>query len=190
MSDAAAVPQGNLCPKCGASLADKAIACPSCGAQVAKAKPDKIEMTMAYKIAAATLILNGLALVAEAVLSKDQDSIRGIRGAIFSVIIGAYLFTGKRGALTWAKVAAILGGVVFTAINVVQGDVISAVLQFLFSLSLVGLLFGKAGTVRLVFCTLFIVGYFGLEGVALVMEATGHMPADNAPASTQPAPKT
>lgn len=189
MSDAAAVPQGNSCPKCGAGLMEKAIACPSCGAQVAKAKPDKIELTPAYKVAAATLILNGLLLVVEAVLSKDQDSIRGLRGAIVSVVIGAYLFTGKRGALTWAKVAAVLGGVVFTAINIAQGDVFSAVFQALYSLSLVGLLFGRAGKVRLAFCALFIVGYFGLEVVALVMEATGTIPSTTQP-TTQSAPKT
>lgn len=186
MSDAAAVPQGNLCPKCGASLADKAIACPSCGAQVAKAKPTTIELTTGQKIAAVTLILNGLALVAEAVLTKEQDAIRGLRPAIVSIIIGAYLFTGKPSALAWAKFAAIFGGVVFTILHIVQADIISAVLQVFFSLALVGLLFGKAGPVRLVFCILFIVGYFGLEGLGLIMEAGEKAPST----TTQTAPKT
>ncbi len=191
MSDAAAVPQGNLCPQCGASLEAKAIACPSCGAQVAKAKPSKIELTTGQKIAAATLILNGLAMIAEAIVTKDHDAAQGLRGSLASIVIGAYLFTGRPGALTWAKVAAILGGVLFTIIHVAQADIFSAVLQVFYSLSLVGLLFGKAGTVRLVFCTLFIVAYFGLETAGIVMEATGMLPSTTTPSTTpQSAPKT
>jgi len=149
MTDAAAVPQpqGNLCPKCGASLAEKAIACPSCGAQIVKAKPDKIELTTGQKIAAVVLIVNGLALVAEAVLIKDSDSIRGLKGALVSIVIGAYLFSGRPSALKWAKFAAIAGGVLYTGINIAQGDVFTAVSQFLYSLSLVGLLFGRAGKI-------------------------------------------
>ncbi len=187
MSDAAAIsqPQGNLCPKCGASLVEKAIACPSCGAQIAKAKPAKIELTMGQKIAAVVLILNGLALVAEAVLTKDSDSVRGLRGALVSVVIGIYLFSGKPSALTWAKFAAIAGGVVFTVINIVQGDIFSAVAQFLFSLSLVGLLFGRAGKIRLALCSLVILGYFGLEVAGIIMEVT-EKPVPTA----QSAPKT
>lgn len=186
MSDAAAIPQGNACPKCGASLGEKAIACPSCGAQVAKAKPTKIELTTGQKIAAVVLILNGLSLIAEAVLTKDKDAIHGLRGALVSIAIGAYLFSGRPSALNWAKFAAIAGGVVFTAINFSQGDMFSAVAQFLFSLSLVGLLFGRAGKARLVLCSLVIFGYFGLEAAGLVMELTQTAPAPTA----QDAPKT
>jgi hypothetical protein len=186
MSDPIAAPQANPCPKCGASLGEKAIACPSCGAQVAKAKPDKIVLTTGQKIAAIVFILNGLALVAEALLTKDTQTIRGVKGALVSIVIGGYLFTGRPSALVWAKIAAIAGGVLYTVINFTQGDVFTAAAQFLFSLSLVGLLFGKAGKVRLVFCSLVILVYFGLEGIGLVVEAMHPTP----PPSAQNAPKT
>lgn len=173
MNDTAIANPIIACPKCGADLVEKAIACAKCGAQVAQAKPDKIELTLGQKIAAGTLILNGIVLVLEMVLSKDPTAAQSARGAIASIIIGAYLFTGKPSALKWAKIAVIIGAVLYTGINIAQGDIFSAVFQVLFSLSLVGLLFGRAGTVRLVFCCLFILGYFGLETVGLIMMKTG-----------------
>jgi ribosomal protein L40E len=187
MSETVALPQEKLCPKCGAGLEDKAIACPKCGAQVAKAKPDKIELTTGQKIAAAVLILNGLALIAEAVLTKDANAIRGVRGAIVSMVLGGYLFTGKSAALKWAKFAAIFGGVLYTVLSLAQSDIFSAVAQAFFSLSLIGLLFGRAGKIRLAACCLVILGYFGLEIVGLYMTAT--RPPAAAPATSN-APKT
>lgn len=185
MSEEAVLTQQKLCPKCGAVLEPKAIACPQCGAQVAKPKPDKIELTTGQKIAAAVFILNGLALVAEAFLTHDKDAAQGARGAIVSIVIGAYLFSGRASALTWAKVAAILGGVVYTVINFAQGDMFTTVAQVLFSLTLVGLLFGKAGKVRLTLCLLVIVSYFALEGIGLYMTVT-----EKPDTTTQANPKT
>lgn len=187
MSEPATVAQEKLCPKCGASLGEKAIACPKCGTQIAKAQPDKIELTTGQKIAAVVLIVNGLAMVAETVLTKDSQAAHSVRSAIVSIALGGYLFTGRASALKWAKIAAILGGVLFTVLQVVQGDYFSAGLQLVFSLSLVGLLFGQAGKVRLALCGLVALGYFVLAGVGLYMEATK---TPEPPAQSAPTPKT
>jgi ribosomal protein L40E len=179
--------QPGLCPKCGAILGDKAIVCPKCGVQTAKPKPDRIVLTMGQKIAAAVLILNGLVLVLEAIITQDAQTSRGVRSAIVSIILGGYLFTGRPSALVWAKVAVILGAVLFTAIAVAQADLYTAVFQMLFSLSLIGLLFGRAGKIRLAVCVLMVLGYFGLEVVGLYMLSAEKPAPDPA---TQSAPKT
>lgn len=172
MSETAVMTPKKLCPKCGAELEPKAIACPKCGAQIAKAKAEKIELTLGQKIAAVVFIVNGLALIAEAIVTKDSESIRGVKSALIGIALGGYLFTGRASALKWAKFAAIFGGVVYTAINLAQNDIYSAVTQAVFSLALVGLLFGRAGKVRLAFCLLVVLSYFGLEGYGLYLTAT------------------
>jgi hypothetical protein len=186
MEEPSVAVQPGLCPKCGTILPEKAIACPSCGVQTAKAKPGKIELTLGQKIAAIVLILNGLVLVIEAVVTKDSQGSQSVRSAIISIILGGYMFTGRPSALTWAKVAAILGGVVFVAINAMKGDIYMVVFQLLFSLSLVGLLFGRAGKIRLAICILMVLGYFGLEAVGLYMLST-EKPAPDPAAQSAPA---
>jgi hypothetical protein len=170
MGENEATAEGIVCPKCGTGTQKDAIACTKCGAQLVKPKDKKIILTTGQKIAAGVLILNGLVLVLEAFLFKDAESSQSIRSALVSVVIGAYLFSGRSDALTWAKIGTIVGGVLFTAVYVIKQDIFTAVFQFLFSLSLVGLLFGKAGKVRLVLCSIIVLGYFALEGLGLSME--------------------
>jgi hypothetical protein len=184
---------GNPCPKCGASLQATAIACPQCGAQVAQAKSEWITLTTGQKIAALVFILNGISLVAEAILSKDAHAAQGARSAIISVVIGIYLFSNKASALKWAKIAVVLGGILYTGVSIAQGDVATAVTQVLFSLSLAGLLFGTAGKIRLAACCLLIFGYLSLETYGLYLmvhpDQAAAQGATADPAST-PAPAT
>jgi|GEM_PF-3333168 len=167
MSETAVMTKEKLCPKCGTSLEEKAIACPKCGAQIAKAKAEKIILTMGQKIAAIAFIVNGLALIVEAFVIKDSTTAQTLKGALVSIVLGAYLFSGRASALKWAKFAAIAGGILYTGLYIYQNDIYSAVSQVLYSLSLVGLLFGTAGKARLVLCSLMILAYFGFEVAGL-----------------------
>lgn len=180
MDEANAAVSSTACPKCGMALDEKAIACPGCGEQVVKAKSKTVTLTTGQKIAAAVFIINGLALLAEMFIFKDSGSTRSARGAIISIVLGAYLFTGRSEALLWGKIGTIIGLVFYTAIYVIQKDYFTAVIQVLFSLSLIGLIFGKAGKIRIILCSLVILGYLGLEGLGLYMEAKGQPVADEA----------
>ncbi len=163
MAENSAEITAGACPKCGAVLEPKAIACAGCGEQVAKVKQKKIELTNGQKIAAIVLIINGLFLILELLLIRGTDS-SVARSALVNIGIGAWMLSGSRAALTWAKIGTVIGAVAFPAIfYFVQHDIIMTVIQAVFSLSLIALLFGNAGKARVITALIFIVAYFGLE---------------------------
>ena len=181
-----AVLDAAACPKCGVAVAKEAIACPGCGAQVVKTDPKKIVLTLGQKIAAITLIVNGFFMIAEMFIMKSSSSPESssIRSALVNIGIGAWLFSSQKAALTWAKIGAVLGGVLFPAIYIfVQHDYFMAGIQIFFSLALVGLLFGKAGKVRIGFSVFAILAFFALEAVGLYMEMNGGI--DETPAAQE-----
>jgi hypothetical protein len=165
---------GVPCPKCGALVAKDALACPGCGAQAVKTDPKKAALTLGQKIAAITLIVNGIFLIAELFIMKSSAVSSTIRSALINIGIGAWLFTGQTAAVKWAKVGVILGGVLLPIIYIfAQHDYFLAVIQFFFSLALVGLLFGKAGKVRIGLAVPVILIFFGLEVFGLYSEIKG-----------------
>jgi hypothetical protein len=84
-------------------------------------------------------------------------------GILGSLVIGVLLLANKRGALIWARIVVILGAVIFPILHLVNNNYFLAILQILFSLSLIGLIFGKPKRLIIGFCLAFLIFYSLLE---------------------------
>lgn len=154
-------------------LLDNSRVCPNCGMKIIQMESSGC-LYVSYKIAAIMLIINSLFLVAELFILEEHDLIGHSFGSIIgSLVMGALILANKRGALMWARIAIIFGAVVFTAIQLANQNYFGAVIQLLFSLSLIGLIFGKPGNLRIGVCAVFLIFIVFLEIDGLQAEYTG-----------------
>jgi len=161
------------CENCKTPLLDNSRKCPSCGMKIIQ-MGDSGRLYVSYKIAAMMLIINSLFLVAELFIMEEYDPIgHSIGSIIVGLVMGVLILANKRGVLIWARIAIIFGAVVFTAIQLANQNYFGVVIQLLFSLSLLGLIFGKPGNLRIGICTAFLIFYVFLELDGLQAEHTG-----------------
>jgi len=171
-------PEGT-CPRCGGAIgvapegfappapaADASAALPWNGGEAAQASGPE-EVNPALRLPGAVLLLNAVLVVAERALvpGLGGDAPGGIGGAgIVSIVIdaalGISLLTGSERYRSLATLRAALGLLVFTGLHLFRGDMVSAVVQLVFSASLLMLLAGTPSGLR---------RGLGLLGVALCM---------------------
>lgn len=91
-----------------------------------------------------------------------------------SVGIGASLVAKSRKGLAFARVAVLLGALVFSASYIYSEDYIAAIIQFVFSVSLMGLIFGSPGFLRSRISISLICCYFLLQTFGTVAHLSGY----------------
>jgi hypothetical protein len=132
------------------------------------------------RIAGAVLMVNGVAAFGELFLPGVNDPTSGVLHSPLAIIVDlAVGLALLRGAKKWQNIAVyrvLLGCLLFTGAAVFQEDWFQAGFQVLFSASLLGLLWGKAGRARvgasLAATTLLMV----IEGIGLYSLSTGRNP--------------
>lgn len=162
------------CSKCSFNNADDAVKCVKCGEDLIITSKRRLK-NLAIKVAATAIIVNAIIVLIESFFIKDQILLGSpVNSVVTSVIIGVLLLVNRKGALTWAKVAIILGAIVFTALFIYKKDYFSAVFQLFFSLSLLGLIIGSPSKARVVAASSIIAVCFLLEIVGIVSLASGN----------------
>ncbi len=125
------------------------------------------EVALGARIAGALMILNGLLIAYESFALSMESSTPdwASRSFIFDLIIGITLVIGYNKLLPLAIFRVAAGALVFTGISLFAGDPFTAVFQLVFSASLLGLMLGNAGKVRIGIGA----GLFALYGAASVL---------------------
>lgn len=161
------------CPKCKVSIPSNIIKCPTCGNRISSKAINTVDL--AHKLAGAILILNSIFLLLEVIFFKNTGDQTGnpASSIIGSIIIGIMLIQGSEKGLYWGRIAVVFGAIIFTGIHLFMQDIFMAAFQIIFSVSLIILLFGKPGKIRILICCIVALGYFGLEGIGIHTEITG-----------------
>jgi hypothetical protein len=146
-------------------------------AAAAQASQGDASMSTGGRVAGGILILNGLAVAAEKAMMPGES---GIFSSPVSMLIdigfGIMLIAGKTEALPLAKFRAVAGGLVFPIVHLYQGNTLVALLQVIFSTSLVLLLFGRPAGLRLASGVTGAALCLGVELLGLRAIATGSNP--------------
>ncbi|HZS40828.1 MAG TPA: hypothetical protein VFF06_28540 [Polyangia bacterium] len=124
------------------------------------------EITRGARIAGACLIVNALLVFAEKIFVKDSGGGASVGIApIIDLVIGGALAAGQGKYRTWALVRCVLGALVFGALSLSGGDMISFGLQLAVSGALIALLVGDPGLARTIVATV----VFGLYVIVCVL---------------------
>src|SRR5712671_1229818 len=107
-------------------------------------------VTSGTRAAGIVLLLNATMNVASvALMPGDVGAINPLHGMVADLVVGIALITGRQKWHKWAYVRAVLGGLLFGGIFVAQGNWLAVVFQLMLSTSLVLLLAGQPGKLRL-----------------------------------------
>lgn len=161
------------CPNCSQPLAPGLAKCSHCGADLGSGE-GKFSLAAGHKVAAWVLIANALLVGAEKFIFNESSPGSGIHGLVISIAVGLYLLSGKRSALTWARVIAVLGLLLLGTLAFVKKDYIQGGVQVAFSLALLNLLLGRPGWGRVALSGLILVPYVLMEGSGIYYEYTGY----------------
>ena len=135
------------------------------------------EMTAGSRAAGIVLLLNVVVnLTAMALLPHESSGLSALHGLVVDAVVGGGLLTGKEKWHKWALVRAILGGVVYGGILAFQHDYSALAFQLMLSTSLVLLLLGKPGTLRIATAAVVCAPYFLMAAVGFVATKTGSNP--------------
>ncbi len=138
------------------------------------ATPAVPSLTTAQRIAGIILIVNGILVFTESAVMPSPDStFNPISAAIIDLLLGVMLVAGRTRVLGWVKFRVVAGAVVFTALYAVNGNLVMAAIQLLFSGALSGLLFGDPGKLRFSVSLVAVLALFALDLVGLLAEFTG-----------------
>lgn len=170
-------PEGT-CPRCGGAIgvapegfappapaADASAALPWNGGEAVQASGPE-DVNPALRLPGAVLLLNAVLVMAERALvpGLGGDAPGGMGAGVVSIVIdaalGISLLTGSERYRSLATLRAALGLLVFTGLHLFRGDMVSAVVQLVFSASLLMLLAGTPSGLR---------RGLGVLGVALCM---------------------
>jgi hypothetical protein len=165
------------CPQCGQLLDDASRVCGHCGFKPAETsgRGGSGELPLGARIGGAALVITAaLALLGFALGDRDLGPINPIAPAAIDVWVGSSLLRGSRKLLGFAKFRVIAGAVVYGVIFLGKGGPTTAILQVVFSLALCGLLFGKAGKVRIGVATAATAILVLLSLLGLQQTLTGH----------------
>jgi hypothetical protein len=131
---------------------------------VSTADPD--EVPTGARIAGLILVLNGIALIIE--MSKGMRTGGPSFASFVDIAVGAGLLIGSPRTLVWAKIRVGLGAVLLPILFLSQGNSMLAGVQMAFSLSLLALLIGDAGRLRIGIAMTVLGSYMAFEMVGLM----------------------
>src|SRR3954468_8895880 len=181
-----------LCPRCQNAAA--AAASPAEGGAEASApaartivEPLRIRepdapgfVTAGARAAGAILLLNAVVNVASVAVVPGDGGFNPLHGIVADLAVGIGLLSGRARWHKWAYVRALLGGLILGGILAARGDAFGVAFQLLLSGSLVLLLYGDPGRLRLAGACLLCAPYFALAGLGLVASRTGKNPVSAA----------
>jgi hypothetical protein len=131
-------------------------------------------VTSGTRAAGIVLLLNATMNVASvALMPGDVGAINPLHGIVADLAVGIALITGRQKWHKWAYVRAVLGGLVFGGIFAAQGNWLAVVFQLMLSTSLVLLLAGQPGKLRLGAGIALCAPYFLLAAFGLVASKAG-----------------
>jgi hypothetical protein len=152
--------------------------CPRCSQRVDPAPepvlaPELIPLPRGARLAGVFLLVNALAVVAEAALhaSSTMPGHTRIVAAIHDIVIGTMLMRGERKVLRWTIFRVCAGAAVFVSMGLTQSDYVGAGFQAAFSAALLMVLIGTPRRPRIVasvalFSMLMLVDTVALVGLA------------------------
>ncbi len=145
------------------------------------AAPVEEKAPQGARLAGAIMIVNGLALLAETSLGMDGpvkigSSTSSPTRLLFAFVIGALVLSGSTKAVKVARVLVGISGVVLPVLLFSQNQPLLATLQLAFSASLLLLLFGDAGRLRMGVAIALATGFFALEAAGLYGTVSGRHP--------------
>ncbi len=165
------------CPQCGQSYSESTEDCSHCGfgGGTAEEPSGDTECSSGARLAGGILVVFGLtALLGVALGGRGGEVVNPLGPALVDIWIGFTLLKGSRRFLGFAKFRVIAGAILYTGIAVVHQDPFSAVFQLVFSLTLCGLLFGTAGTLRKTLALVVAVPVMALSILGIQQNLTGH----------------
>src|SRR4051812_38314607 len=179
-----------LCPRCqnaaaAASPADRGAEAPAPARTIVEplriGEPDAPGLvTAGARAAGAILLLNAAVNVASVAIVPGDGGFNPVHGIVADLAVGIGLLSGRARWHKWAYARALLGGLIFGGIFAARGDAFGVASQLLLSGSLVLLLYGDPGRLRLVGACLLCAPYFALAGLGLVASRTGKNPVSAA----------
>jgi hypothetical protein len=144
------------------------------------APPVEDKAPLGARVAGVIMIVNGLAILAETSLGMASPVKIGSSGPptrlLFSFVVGALVLLGSIKAVKVARVLVVISAVVLPVILFSQGQPLLAALQMAFSASLLLLLFGDAGRIRMGVAAALATGFFTLEAAGLYGTVSGRHP--------------
>ena len=178
-----------VCPRCKeplaspphAALPDVAGSAPPTLLRAEEA-PAVERAPLGARLAGGIMVVNGLALLAETSLGLTESTKLGSATAsppvrlLFSFVLGALVLSGSERAIKVARVLVGISAVVLPAVLFSQSQPLVALLQLAFSASLLLLLFGDAGRIRMGVAFALAGAFFAVEGAGLYGIASGHHP--------------
>ncbi len=147
--------------------------CPHCAADLGSGE-GKFSLAAGHKVAAWVLIVNALLVGLEKFIFVESSPMTGIHGLVISIAVGLYLLSGKRSALTWARVIATLGLLLLGTLLFIKKDYLQGGIQVAFSIALLNLLLGRPGWMRVALSGLILVPYALMEASGIYYEHSGY----------------
>ncbi len=133
------------------------------------------------RAAGVLLLLNASMNVASvALMPGEGGAINPVHGIIADLAVGIALLSGREKWHKWAYVRAVLGGLIFGGIFAAQGNWLAVGFQLMLSASLVMLLAGNPGKLRLGGALALCAPYFALAALGLFAGRTGTNPLTSA----------
>lgn len=168
------------CPLCHAPVSLDWEKCKLCGTSLEDESESRIRLGQI--IAGLVLLVNGMIQLFFIFIQKRVEAgpVESPGNSVSSIIIAILLIFGHRKGILWGRAGVLIGAVVFPVLYISQNDPVTAIFQILFSLSLIGLLFGQPGKIRIGICISMLGLIFLLDSLGLYAELTGRNPIMNA----------
>ena len=137
-------------------------------------------VTTGSRMAGVVLLINASMNVASVALLPGEAGFNPVHGVIADLVVGIALLTGREKWQKWAYVRAVLGGLIFGGILAAQGNWLGVAFQLMLSTSLVLMLAGRPGKLRLGAAVALCAPYFAIATLGLVAGRTGANPLNSA----------
>jgi hypothetical protein len=177
-----------LCPRCQNAVAVDALPAVEQGGATAPERTPVIQqlqvrepdapgvVTAGSRAAGIVLLLNAAVNVASVALVSADAGVNPVHGIVADLALGIGLLSGRAKWQKWAYVRALVGGVIFGGIFAAQGNWFAVAFQLLLSGSLVLLLYGNPGKLRLGSAFALCAPYFALAALGVVTTEGGSNP--------------
>ena len=140
-------------------------------------KPEPTDASAAQRLAGALLLVNAALVLLSAALDPESLKIAGLsRGplsVILDLVVGVSLVAGSRKLVVLGIVRVVLGMVLFVGLMAAKGEVFASVVQAGLSTSLLLLLIGQAGRVRIIVAAVLFSSYAAIALAGLYGLSTG-----------------
>jgi hypothetical protein len=133
-------------------------------------------VTAGSRAAGLVLLVNALVSVASVAMLPADGGLNPVHGIVADLAVGIALISGHAKWQKWAYVRAVLGGLLFGGILAAQGNWLGVAFQLMLSTSLVLLLAGHPGKLRLGAALSLCTPYFVLAAIGLLAGRSGANP--------------